>query len=341
MPRVQDLVELKVLAVLAKHLGFVTDGAEGIFSSLTATGNNSQASAYQIIGNVNQFTTVTSTNNSVKLPTALSSANGQIVIKNSNSADSINLFPAVGDSLNDLAANTAIQILPGQSVNAFRINDTKWIVSSDGGLGGGTPVGAGLEWYSDIIPAGFLLQDGTAISRTTYASLFSILGTTFGVGDGSTTFNLPDKRQRFSLGKAVSGTGSTLGGTGGAIDHTHAGPSHTHTVPAHSHDTRASGATINITSSGSHNHQSSTGADFAIFVGGTGPVGSAAGNNLNGANTTNSTSHTHANSSFDGKVGNVTSGIDGDASMTSGASGTGNTGTANPPFIAVNYIIKY
>ncbi len=76
-------------------------------------------------------------------------------------------------------------------------------------------------WMTGTPPENYLLLDGTAVSRTTYESLFSLWGTTFGVGDGSTTFNLPDARGRFPLGKAASGTGSTLGGTGGSIDHTH------------------------------------------------------------------------------------------------------------------------
>lgn len=71
-------------------------------------------------------------------------------------------------------------------------------------------------------PTGWLLCDGTAVSRSTYADLFAAVGTAFGTGDGSTTFNLPDLRQRFPLGKAASGTGATLGGTGGAVDHVHA-----------------------------------------------------------------------------------------------------------------------
>lgn len=71
-------------------------------------------------------------------------------------------------------------------------------------------------------PTGALLCDGSAVSRTTYAALFAIIGTTYGVGNGTTTFNVPDLRQRFPLGKAVSGTGATLGGTGGALTHTHA-----------------------------------------------------------------------------------------------------------------------
>jgi len=135
-------------------------------------------------------------------------------------------------------------------------------------------------------PTGWLLCDGTAVSRTTYAALFAIVGTNYGVGNGSTTFNLPDLRQRFPLGKAASGTGNALGATGGAIDHTHSVPNHVHAIAAHQHDmgnhthtggahshvlndhthkvkahyhsADGSGATINITASGEHVHQIST-----------------------------------------------------------------------------------
>lgn len=67
-------------------------------------------------------------------------------------------------------------------------------------------------------PSGYLLCDGTAVSRTTYSDLFNIVGTAFGPGNGTTTFNVPDLRQRFPLGKSASGVGSTLGGTGGTDD---------------------------------------------------------------------------------------------------------------------------
>jgi microcystin-dependent protein len=70
-------------------------------------------------------------------------------------------------------------------------------------------------------PTGWLLCDGTAVDRTTYATLFAVIGTTYGAGNGSTTFNLPDMRGRFPLGKAASGTGSTLGSSGGDLDHEH------------------------------------------------------------------------------------------------------------------------
>jgi len=85
----------------------------------------------------------------------------------------------------------------------------------------GLPTGGILPYGAATAPTGFLLCNGAAVSRATYAALFAIIGTTFGAGDGSTTFNVPDLRQRFPLGLAASGTGNTLGGTGGTIDHTH------------------------------------------------------------------------------------------------------------------------
>ena len=83
------------------------------------------------------------------------------------------------------------------------------------------PSGLILMWGNASAPTNWLLCDGSAVSRTTYSALFAIVGITYGAGDASTTFNLPDMRQRFPLGKAASGTGSTLGGTGGTVDHIH------------------------------------------------------------------------------------------------------------------------
>lgn len=92
------------------------------------------------------------------------------------------------------------------------------------------PAGVVVPYGGTAAPTGWLSCDGAAVSRTVYAPLFAAIGTTYGVGDGSTTFNLPDLRGRFPLGKAVSGTGSTLGGTGGALDHAH--DAHAVTQPA-------------------------------------------------------------------------------------------------------------
>jgi len=90
----------------------------------------------------------------------------------------------------------------------------------------GFPVGSIIMWTLATPPTNWLLCNGAAISRVGYQTLFQTIGTTYGVGDGSTTFNLPDLRQRFPLGLAAAGTGSVLAGTGGNIDHVHTGPSH-------------------------------------------------------------------------------------------------------------------
>lgn len=68
------------------------------------------------------------------------------------------------------------------------------------------PVGVVLPFAGTSAPTNlYLLCDGSAVSRTTYADLFALLGTSFGAGDGSTTFNLPDMRGRVPVGYAASG----------------------------------------------------------------------------------------------------------------------------------------
>jgi microcystin-dependent protein len=126
-------------------------------------------------------------------------------------------------------------------------------ISSGIGAVGFVPVGVVVPFAGSTSPAGWELCYGQAVSRTTYAGLFTTIGTTYGSGDGSTTFNVPDLRGRVSAGKddmggtaasrltaAGSGiTGTTLGATGGAQTHTLTSaemPSHTHTQDAHGHE---------------------------------------------------------------------------------------------------------
>ena len=77
----------------------------------------------------------------------------------------------------------------------------------------GTATGTILSWSDSSIPSGFLECAGAAVSRTTYSALFAVIGTTYGAGDGSSTFNLPDLQDNVAIGK--SGT-KALASTGGA-----------------------------------------------------------------------------------------------------------------------------
>ena len=125
-------------------------------------------------------------------------------------------------------------------------------ISSGTGAVGFMPVGVVVPFAGSSSPAGWQLCYGQAISRTTYAGLFATVGTTYGSGDGSTTFNVPDLRGRVVAGEDDMGgtaasrltaggsgiTGTTLGASGGTETHTLTSaqmPSHTHTQDAHSH----------------------------------------------------------------------------------------------------------
>ena len=103
--------------------------------------------------------------------------------------------------------------------------------------GGGEPVGTILMWAGSIssIPSGYKLCDGSAISRSDYSALFTAIGTINGVGDGSTTFNIPDLRDKFVVGATADGLGNDAypgvspAKTGGQKDASL--PSHYHNMP--------------------------------------------------------------------------------------------------------------
>jgi len=93
----------------------------------------------------------------------------------------------------------------------------------------GLNTGIIVPWSSAAIPSGFLECEGSAVNRTTYSALFAVVGTTYGIGDGSTTFNVPNLTDRCCLGssptKALAGTAgantvTSTGNLGGAADPT-------------------------------------------------------------------------------------------------------------------------
>ena len=171
--------------------------------------------------------------------------------------------------------------------------------------------GSIIAWGSDTIPYGYLLCDGSAVSRTTYSELFAAIGTTWGAGDGSTTFNVPQFKDRFLLGKGtIATTLNTMAGEQTHMLSVDEMPNHNHSAAA---DTQ-----------GAHSHtltwQGTTARDpnYDTFVTGT---ASGASPHTTAASLSIAGAHSHV--------------------ISIGATGGGQAHNNMPPYNSVNFIIKY
>lgn len=192
-------------------------------------------------------------------------------------------------------------------------------------------------------PTGWLFCDGSAVNRSVYAALFAIIGTTYGAGDGSTTFNLPNLVDKFTAG---AGSAYALGSNGGSTTTSSAG-SHNHTgltgsttlttsqIPAHTHTGTSDSTTLTGSfgpfrqSLGPAAGASASGV-FSTYAGGTSGDANNGSSQVVGINM--SAPHTHSFTS------NSTGGGTGHNHSIS-TDGT-HTHTVTPPYLALNYIIK-
>ena len=197
----------------------------------------------------------------------------------------------------------------------------------------GTATGTILPWSASTLPSGFLECAGAAVSRSTFSALFAIISTTYGVGDGSSTFNLPNLADNVPVGK--SGT-KALASTGGANTVAVASSGNIGTNTSTNISGTVGGSTanasLNTAQLASHGHPIPALSSFNA----TGTTISARGSGPGITKNTNSagsgTGHAH----------NMSANFSGTAASTSSSTFSG--GTANPsvlqPFLALIYIIK-
>ena len=235
-------------------------------------------------------------------------------------------------------------------------------VEGTGGEGGGSGFLPGMimPYGGGVAPAGWLIANGQVINRTAYAALFTAIGTTYGAGDGSTTFAVPDLAGRMPMGADGS---FPLGSQGGAastvLDMTQV-PQHSHTI-AHTHDAShnhsASSGAVNLDHlhyfdtgySGGHSHSYLSNVNRQQYSSG----GSFGGTYAEGWSTTGGDGgHSHAGytAAADRSLNHAHSVTVDTRNMSTGAASTpnsGNAGSANPaavptmpPYTGVTFLIK-
>ncbi len=211
-------------------------------------------------------------------------------------------------------------------------------VSPSSPSSGGAPAGAMMMWPAAAPPTGYLLCDGAAVSRSTYAALFGVIGTSYGAGDSSTTFNLPNLKGRFPVGLDAGQTEfDALGETGGAktvtLDVTMI-PAHTHIQDAHTHVQNSHNHTQD-----SHNHTQNSFAPRIINSGTAGTVGVQGASAASNANASNAA--TTATNQAATATNQAATATNQNATATNQNTGGGAAPPNLPPYLALNFIIAY
>lgn len=163
------------------------------------------------------------------------------------------------------------------NATASQYYDALWTLMNNATLGrSGDLVGSVIDFAYQAVPTGFLIANGAAVRRVDFPALFAKIGTTFGAGDGATTFNLPDLRGTFSRALDLSSgrdPGRNFGNLQGSQNLSHNHGASADYQGAHSHG-------LNIDAAGVHNHTGSTDAAGEHTHG---ILKAASGNNTSGS----------------------------------------------------------
>jgi len=203
------------------------------------------------------------------------------------------------------------------------------------------PAGVINQFAGSAAPEGYLICDGSEVSRTEYADLFATIGTIYGEGDGSTTFNLPNLQTRVPVGLSTDLGFDQLGKTGGAKDHALT----VDEMPAHNHggSTSSSGSHTHSTylsQAGDHTH---TGTTSWSGTSGSMSVKQGIGSGVTVARASGAHRHTFSTNTAGGHSHSVGLMQSGSHSHAVSINSTGGSNAHNnlQPYIVLNYIIKY
>jgi len=202
-------------------------------------------------------------------------------------------------------------------------------------------VGSIKPWTKAAAPDGYLLCDGSAVSRSTYADLFGVISTTYGSGDGSTTFNVPQLQGKMPQG--YDGNTYNLAGTGGAntvtvaMTNNQAGSSNVTNNQAVSITGAISNTSITEAQLASHTHTVDSGRVMAGRLQGspTAPIGRPSNNTPTTNSAGSGTGHNHSHT----LSGTLTGTVAVSTSLTGTVTASGTNSFS--PYVVVNYIIKH
>ena len=288
--------------------------SDGTTTTLTITNGNSEDSATEVMN-------ITDSSNTTLAKVAADGDLTCVDVTASGNAAVTGTLSAAATTASSLTVNGATQVNGDLTVTG-----TATIAGGISAL----PPGAVVPYAGGSAPTGFLVCDGTAVSRSTYSTLFGIINEAFGAGDGSTTFNLPNLEDRFPMGATTPKPVGTTGGGTATLSEAN--------LPAHTHDDGTFKAR-------EHKHHT--------VVEATGNSDLSSSNSVVETRTGGSTNFSYGLRSNDSSAANlgltsipiqdgsnVNSSGQVDVTGDSGSTGSGTAFDVTPAFIALKYIIK-